>query len=147
MALKSDAKFKGTLTRGLKNDVRIWLIFIWAVESLAVMRGWESFTWNRGETTNVEMWERGYNGEERWEILKISLHSWQKGASPLFYEDPPYIAFPVFSSFVYPPPHTYLSPPTLIPTWFNWYPDSISHTHKHTNTQSTVMCQQTDTLI
>ena len=29
-----------------------------------------------------------------WEVFKVSLHSWQRGANTLFYEDPPppYIA-------------------------------------------------------
>ena len=25
---------------------------------------------------------------EGWEIFKVSLHSWQRGTNPLFYEDP-----------------------------------------------------------
>ena len=67
--------------------------------------------------------------------------------APYFMKIFPILPSPFFSSFVHPPPHTYLSPPTLIPRWINWYSDSISHTYKHTNTQSTVMGQQTDTLI
>ena len=36
MTLKGDAKFKGKLTRGLKNDIRTWLIFMRAVENLKI---------------------------------------------------------------------------------------------------------------
>ena len=37
---------------------------------------------------------------EGWEIFKVSLHSWQRGTNPLFYEDPSYIAYPLlFSNF------------------------------------------------
>ena len=33
-----------------------------------------------------------------WEILKASLYSWQRGANPLFYEEPPLLPNPL------PPP-------------------------------------------
>ena len=33
------------------------------------------------------------------EIFKVSLHSWQRGANPLFYEDNPYVAYPTFLKF------------------------------------------------
>ena len=42
--------------------------------------------------------EIGFIVGER-EIFKVSLHSWQKGANPLFYEDNPYVAYPTFLKF------------------------------------------------
>ena len=50
---------------------------------MAVIEGWEMFTRN-GEGDSFIM--------GGWKIFKVSLHSWQMGASPLFYEDSPYIA-------------------------------------------------------
>ena len=32
-------------------------------------------------------------------FLGSCLHSQQKGSNPLFYEDPPYIAYPLFFNF------------------------------------------------
>ena len=43
MTSKGDAKFKGKLTCVLKNDIRNWLIFMQAVESLKMFVG--SFCW------------------------------------------------------------------------------------------------------
>ena len=56
-----------------------------------------------------------------WEICKVSLHSWQRSANLLFYEDPPYIAYPPatpFSNFDHP------SSPPPIPT-SNSYPHGL----------------------
>ena len=36
MTLKSDAKFEGKLTSGLKKDMRIWQIFTRALESVKI---------------------------------------------------------------------------------------------------------------
>ena len=41
MTLKVHARFKGKLTRGMKNDIRIWLIFIRAVWKSI----WKSSLW------------------------------------------------------------------------------------------------------
>ena len=47
----------------------------------------------------------------------VSLHSWQRGANSLFYEDPPYIAHPPLFNFVHPTPTpNSLSLPTPTPT-------------------------------
>ena len=58
-----------------------------------------------------------------WEIFKVSLHSWQRGANPtiLWTPPPPYIASPhsSFSNFVNPTPTSHptsLLPPTHTPT-------------------------------
>ena len=37
-----------------------------------------------------------------WGLFNLSLNSWQRDASPLFYEDPYYIAYPSFSNFLQP---------------------------------------------
>ena len=55
-----------------------------------------------------------------WKIFKVSLHSWQRCANPLFYEDPSSLlnclSPPQFFSNFEPSPHTHthtsLSPPT-----------------------------------
>ena len=39
---------------------------------MAAMGGWEIFTRNGGYGFKME----------RWEIFKVSLHSWQRGANP-----------------------------------------------------------------
>ena len=48
-----------------------------------------------------------------WEKFKVSLQSWQRGSSPLFYEEPPYC-----SNFVHHPPQRLCPlqppPPTIL---------------------------------
>ena len=61
------------------------------------------------------MGERGWLYNGAWEIFKFSLHSWQRGANPLFSEDPLYWLPPFFqfcSSLPFPfhlQPHRYCS--------------------------------------
>ena len=75
---------------------------------MVVMGGWETFTRNGG-SQEWGVWF--YNG--RLEIVKVFLHGWQRGANPLFYEDPLYCLFMLFQILSTPSP-TSLSPP--IPT-------------------------------
>ena len=63
--------------------------------------GWEIFTRNGGEARNGG----------RWEIFKVSLHSWQRGANPLILWRPPYIAYPPFLKCCPAP----LPPTSLLP--------------------------------
>ena len=46
----------------------------------------------------MEMGEVGFI-MGRWEIFKVCLHSWQRNANPLFYEDPHYITCLLFFEF------------------------------------------------
>ena len=55
--------------------------------------GWEIFTRNGGEARNGG----------RWEIFKVSLHSWQRGANPLIY-----CLSPLFQLLSTPPPPPHL---------------------------------------
>ena len=66
-----------------------------------------------------------------WEIFKVSLHSWQRGAEPLFYEDPLILPIPTFFKFCPTHPHfiaTSNSPPPpplffLLSCFFGWIGD------------------------
>ena len=53
-----------------------------------------------------------------WKIFKASLHSWQRGTNPLFYEVSSILPTPAFSLLLStpPPPPASLSPPALFPT-------------------------------
>ena len=61
---------------------------------MALIRGWEVFTRNGG---SQEWGGFFYNGG--WDTFKVSLHSWQRGANTLFYEDP-ILPTPFFSNYV-----------------------------------------------
>ena len=60
-----------------------------------------------------------------WEIFKVCLHSWQRNANPLFYEDPHYITCLLFFEFCPLSPPTSLSPTRgwyrLLPTLVYWF--------------------------
>ena len=98
----------------------------------------------------------------RWEIFKVSLHSWQRGANPLILWKLPYIAYTSFfkccqAPHPSPPPHKLpchlQSPPPLfflLSCFFSGMGDHttfddtynlgqihlISHTNKHKNTHT-----------
>ena len=81
--------------------------------------GWEIFTRNEG---NPGMGGLVYNGAMV--NFKVSLHSWQRVPTLLFYEEhPPPPMLPThtpFSNFVHTPPNpTSLSLPTAAPTVFS----------------------------
>ena len=46
-------------------------------------------------------------------IFKVSLHSWERGANPLFYEDPPVFCTPLFGILFNTPAPT--TPPHPLP--------------------------------
>ena len=48
---------------------------------MAVMGGWEIFTKIGEEPGMTEGWF--YN--RGWEVFRVSLHSWQRGANPLIF--------------------------------------------------------------
>ena len=84
---------------------------------MAVMGGWKIYTRNGGKPgMREELALKWGDGK-----FVVSLHSWQRSANLLFYEDPPYIAYPpatTFSNFDHP------SSPPPIPT-SNSYPHGL----------------------
>ena len=72
---------------------------------------WKMDVMGGGMGNFYQKWGRARNGGIGFgfimgeqEIFKVSLHSWQRGANPLFYEDNPYVAYPTFLKFC--SPHT-----------------------------------------
>ena len=68
--------------------------------------------YNGGGGFLLEMGVWFYNGG--WLTFKASLYCWQRGANPLFYEDPLYCISSLFQMLS--TPQTSLSPPTLTST-------------------------------
>ena len=81
-----------------------------------VVSWWEIFTRNGGKP-GME-WVRGggviIGG---WEIFRVSLHSWQRGANPQFYKDLP----------ILPTPHLQPPPPLFSVVLFLWLPGWSRH--------------------
>ena len=101
----------------------------WDFWKMAVMGGWKIYTRNGGKPgMREELALKWGDGK-----FVVSLHSWQRSANLLFYEDPPYIAYPPCHPFfkfwppLFPAPHPYfqLLPPRfiLLSCFFGWMGD------------------------
>ena len=89
---------------------------------MALMGGWKIFTRNGGKPE-----KRGwfFNGGD-WKFL-VSLHRWQTGSTPLFYEDPPILLTPSFFKFCPTPvPHHFLVTSNLHSKCSFCYPVSLA---------------------